>query len=241
VKLLSRISLVLLLAVTLVVPYAGATELTPHQASYKVKISLLSGQLNTQLNATDSGYVATHTVKPTGMSRMIARGAINASSTFRSGAGGIKPVAYHSVDTIGDDPAIDIAFDWNSNQASGTVGEDAVLLQLDGIAHDNISIQYQLMHDLLNGDAGSTYVLFDVDEMRIANVRNIGTRQVKTRAGKYKVIGIQHQKKGSSRTTTLWCAAELDYLPVIIEQHRKDKLKFRATLTSYTANNGGTL
>ena len=235
-KLLSRISLVLLLTATLVLPHAGASELTPHHAVYKVKISLLSGQLNTELSATDSGYVATHQVKPTGMSRVIARGAINASSTFSAGSNGIRPVAYHAVDTIGKDPVIDITFDWSSNQARGTVGEEAVLMQLDDIVHDNVSIQYQLMHDLLNGEADSTYVLFDVDEMRVANVRNIGTRQVATRAGNYEVIGIQHQKEGSSRTTTLWCAAELDYLPVIIEQHRKGKLKFQAKLTSYTAD-----
>ena len=52
--------------------------------------------------------------------------------------------------------------------------------------------------------------------------------------GIHELVGIEHQKEGSSRTTTLWCAPELDYLPVIIEQHRLGKLKFRATLTSYT-------
>jgi hypothetical protein len=77
-------------------------------------------------------------------------------------------------------------------------------------------------------------VLFDVDKMRIANVRNIGTREIRTKAGTYEVVGIQHQKEGSSRVTTLWCAAELDYLPVVIEQHRDGKLNFRATLTSYS-------
>ena len=108
-----------------------------------------------------------------------------------------------------------------------------VLLQLDGIAHDNVSIQYELMHDLLNGGPSDTYVLFDVDKMRIANVRNVGAREIKTKAGSYEVVGIQHQKEGSSRVTTLWCAAALDYLPVVIEQHRKGKLNFRATLTRY--------
>jgi hypothetical protein len=32
----------------------------------------------------------------------------------------------------------------------------------------------------------------------------------------------------------LWCAPELDFLPVVIEQHRKGKLNFRASLTNYT-------
>jgi hypothetical protein len=58
---------------------------------------------------------------------------------------------------------------------------------------------------------------------------------VKTKAGTYEVVGIQHQKEGSSRVTTLWCAPELGYLPIVIEQHRKKKRNFRATLTKYTA------
>ena len=234
VKQLSRIVLALVLAAALTLPAAGASELKPHRAEYKVKISVVSGQLNTELKATDTGYKATHVVKPTGLSRMITRGTMEVTSTFRADAHGVKAVTYHAMDTIGDDPETHIAFDWNTNEASGTVGDEDVLLQLDGIAHDSVSIQYALMHDLLNGGPDSTSVLFDVDKMRVADVRKVGTKQVKTKAGQYDVVGIQHQKQGSSRVSTLWCAPELGYLPVIIEQHRKGKLNFRATLTEYT-------
>ena len=53
-------------------------------------------------------------------------------------------------------------------------------------------------------------------------------------SGKFDVIGLQHQAEGSKRKTTFWCAPELDYLPVIIEQHRLEKLKVRAMLSRYT-------
>lgn len=223
-----------MLAAALSLPSARAGELIPHRAEYKVKISVVSGQLNTELKATDTGYAATHVIQPTGLSRMITRGTMNVSSTFSADANGVKPVTYHAVDTIRDEPEAHITFDWNTNEASGTVGNEDVLLQLDGVAHDSVSIQYALMHDLLNGGPDSTYVLFDVDKMRVAEVRNVGTKQVKTKAGQYNVVGIQHQKQGSSRVTTLWCARELGFLPVVIEQHRKDKLNFRATLTEYS-------
>lgn len=232
-KQLSRIVLALVLAATFALPLARANELMPHRAEYKVKISVVSGQLNTELKATDTGYAATHVIKPTGLSKMITNGRMSVSSTFRAEAHGVKPVTYHAIDTIGDDPETHITFDWDTNEASGTVGDEDVLLHLDGIAHDSVSIQYALMYDLLNGGPDSTYVLFDVDKMRVAEVRNVGTKQVKTKAGQFDVVGIQHQKQGSSRVTTLWCARELGYLPVIIEQHRKGKLNFRATLTEY--------
>ncbi len=213
---------------------SAETALTPHKAQYKVRISVVSGQLNTELRKTADGYVARHVIKPTGISRLITRGTMDVTSTFSNEADGVKPIRFQSTDTIRDDPDVDLAFDWTTNEVSGTVGEEDVLLQLEGIAHDSVSIQYELMHDLLNGEPDEQYVLFDVNKMRIANVSVAGEKKIKTKAGTFSAIGIQHQKEGSSRTTTLWCVEELDYLPVIIEQHRKGKLKFRATLVSYT-------
>ena len=231
-KLLSCIVLTLFAALLFALP-ATATELTPHRAQYKVRIAVVSGQLDTELRRTDDGYVAQHVIKATGVSRMLTRGTMDVSSTFIAETDGVKPVSYHAIDTIRKDPEANIRFDWSSNQASGTVGDEEVLLQLDGISHDAVSIQYELMHDLMNGGPSATYVIFDVSKMRTVNVRNSGRKTVKTEAGSYEVVGIQHQKEGSSRVTTLWCAPALDYLPVVIEQHRKGKLNFRATLTEY--------
>lgn len=231
-KLLSHKALVAVLSL-LLASQALAVELTPHRAEYKVRISVVSGQLNTELRATETGYVATHVVKPTGVSRVITNGKMEVSSEFTTAADGLRPVSYHAIDTIGDDPEAHITFDWQTNQARGTVGDEDVVLQLDGLSHDAVSIQYDLMYNLMNDKPNDTYVLFDVDKMRIANVRNVGKKTIKTEVGNFEVVGIEHQKEGSSRKTTLWCAPELDYLPVVIEQHRKGKLNFRASLTEY--------
>lgn len=231
-KLLSQKALVAGLSL-LLASQALAVELTPHRAEYKVRISVVSGQLNTELRATEIGYVATHVVKPTGVSRVITNGQMEVSSEFTTAADGLRPVSYHAIDTIGDDPEAHITFDWQTNQARGTVGDEDVVLQLDGLSHDAVSIQYDLMYNLMNDKPNATYVLFDVDKMRIANVRNVGEKTVKTKAGNFDVVGIEHQKEGSSRKTILWCAPKLDYLPVVIEQQRKGKVTFRASLTEY--------
>jgi len=228
----------ILIAVVLAGQLLAETELTPHTAQYKVKISIVSGQLNTELRQTENGYVAKHVIKPTGLSRLLTRGTMEVTSTFTSGPDGVKPVRFQSVDTVRHDPDIDLNFDWSTNEVTGTVGEDSVSLQLDGTAYDDVSIQYALMHDLLNGGSKEEYVLFDIDRMQIANVTIAGEKEIKTKAGKFRAIGIRHQKEGSSRITTLWCAAELGYLPVMIEQYKKGKLKFRARLTKYKPGPG---
>ena len=231
-KNLFRIGLILIVSTVFGTAFAG--ELAPHKAQYKVKIAVLSGKLNTELREVDGGYAATHSIRATGLSRMVSRGKMHVTSEFSAGPEGVRPVTFHEIDTIRDDPETRLSFDWSTNEVSGTVGTEEVTLQLDGIAHDSVSIQYALMHDLLYAEPAETYVLFDVDKMRIADVKDAGEKTVKTTAGKFKVIGVSHQRKGSSRVTTMWCAPELGYLPVIIEQHRKGKLNFRATLTSYT-------
>jgi hypothetical protein len=225
-----------LVALLLIVaaPATVAAELTPHKAEYQVKISIVSGQLNTELRRTANGYKATHVVKATGLSRVLTDGQMRVTSEFSPVEDGVRAISYHAVDTVRNEPEARITFDWAAKVARGTVGKDPVELPLDGISHDAVSIQYELMDDLLNKRYSETYVLFDVEKMRVAHVRVIGRKTVDTAAGEYEVVGIEHQKEGSSRTTTLWCAPELDYLPVVIEQYRKGKLNFRASLTRYT-------
>ena len=145
------------------------------------------------------------------------------------------PTAYQSNDSLSRDKVrADIRFDWNDNVARGTVNGEELEATLQGLSHDRISIQYQLMHDLLNDSMAKQYRLFEIDKMKVLNIRTLGSREVSVGAGTYTAVGIQHQAENSSRVTTLWCVEALDYLPVIIEQHRKGKLRVRATLQSYS-------
>ena len=221
----------------LAIPASAASELTPHSAEYKVKISVLSGKLTTQLAASESGYSATHQIVPTGMARMFSNGTIVETAGFGAGSDGVLPDTFISSDSMSSDKTqADLAFDWSTGAITGTVNGEDVEHRLEDPAHDRVSIQYQLMHDLMNGGLAETYYLFDIDEFKVLNVTNIGSREVKVPAGRYNAIGIQHQAQGSSRVTTLWCVEELGYLPVLIEQHRKGKLRMRALLRNYTPN-----
>ena len=225
--------------VLLCVPASAGPSLTPHSAQYKVKISVLGGQLNTELLATADGYVATHVIKPTGISRLVARGTIKETSHFYAAADGIRPSAYSSRDTLSRDKNnASIQFDWDIGEARGTANGEEIVSIMDGLAHDRVSIQYQLMHDLLNGEPSAGYTMFEIDRIRLVNVRTVGFKTVTVPAGEFEVIGLQHQAEGSKRVTTMWCAKELGYLPVIIEQHRKGKLRVRATLNKYVPATG---
>ena len=213
---------------------ASAGGLTPHSAEYKVKISVLSGRLHTRLAATETGFEATHRIVPTGFARMISKGRIEEFSGFDETDSGVLPVRYRSSDSLSKDKTqADVEFDWSAGAIVGTVNNVDFNNPIDNVVHDRVSIQYELMHDLMNGGTSGTYVLFDIDEFKTLNVSVIGSRQIKTPAGSFDAVGVRHQAEGSSRVTTLWCVEKLGYLPVLIEQHRKGKLKMRASLTDY--------
>ena len=220
-------------------PSLADTLLTPHMAEYKVRISILSGKLKTHLQVTDNGYDATHSIAPAGMAKILVRGTIVETSSFTTAEDGVVPTRYVSSDTLSRDKTqTDISFDWSTGAVTGTVNEEKIDDVLEKLAHDRVSIQYELMYDLKNGGPSDTYILFDVDRLKTLHVSTIGEKEVKVPAGKFTALGIQHQAEGSSRITTLWCVEELDYLPVIIEQHRKGKLRMRATLKEYTPTSG---
>jgi hypothetical protein len=210
------------------------SSLTPHKARYDVRISVLSGILLSEVIAAPPGFMAKTVIKPTGMSRMVARGVIQESSYFLLNPDGVQPTQYRSIDTLSsEDETVTLDFDWPEHTVQGVVNDRAFHSELDGRVHDRVSIQYELMLDLLKGTAEEQYWMWDGDELKHLNVTNVGTRTVEVPFGRFEVTGIQHSKEGSTRVTTLWCAEKLGYLPVIIEQHRKGKLGVRAVLASY--------
>lgn len=235
------ISLLTVTALALAAGEASADSLlTPHTAEYKVKISLLGGRLTTHLARTPDGYVATHLVEPTGLAGAIAGGDILAESIFRAEGDGILPLHYRGDDEVSSDKLrVDIAFDWDSGRAIGHYqtkdDPDPVDVDdpIDASIHDPVSIQYELMVDLANGGSADQYVLYEHDRIRPLTISRVGTRKIETGAGTFDAVGIRHQAGNSSRSTTLWFAEELDWLPVLIERHRKGKLQMRATLVRY--------
>ena len=141
--------------------------LAPHKAEYKVEISVLGGRLNTQLATTDNGYVATHTVRPTGMARILSSGQIKESSEFDRVADGVRPVWFETNDTLTRDKTqASIQFDWATKEASGVVNNQDFQETFEELVFDRVSIQYELMSDLLNNSPSAEYIIFDIDELK---------------------------------------------------------------------------
>lgn len=231
---LTRMAAVLVATIIIVGVNTVKADLRPHTAQYKIKISVLGGKLNTRFELTDDGYTAESVINATGMSRLIARGEIREQSWFSQAGSRIRPIHYLSSDSIskrGTD--VDLTFQWDDSLVTGMIGGEDFSTAIENELHDRVSLQYALMHELMNGGYSDTYYLQDAEKLKVLAVKEMGTEIVKVPYGEFEAIGLQHRAGTSSRVTTLWFAKELGYLPVMIEQHRKGKLQVRAVLTDY--------
>lgn len=209
-------------------------SLTPYNAEYKIKILILRGKLFTEVRQTETGYMAHSVVQPSGIAKLFVRGNVEESAWFATNDTGVVPERYSSIDNLSSDQKVmNFQFDWDRNEVSGTINDEQHRIELDGLVHDRVSIQYELMLDLLNNTPADNYTLLNNDELRPIVVSNIGSKALKVPFGKFEAVGIQHSTPDASRVTNLWCVEELDYLPVMIEQYRDGKLRVRAVLKHY--------
>lgn len=213
--------------------YAQST-IEPHNATYKIKISVASGTMETIVREANGEFEAHSVIRPTGFARLLTSGTIEERSRFSVAENVVRPAQYHSDDRLSKkDKLMDFVFDWETSSVDGTINNEPFHFELDDAAQDRVSIQYQLMHNLLNDIDVSNYAMLDGDELKLLNVSKIESKRVKTPFGTFEAIGVRHQAENSKRITTLWCAEELGYLPVMIEQHREGKRRVHAVLTDY--------
>jgi len=217
-----------------VVSSAAADTLVPHTATYKVRISVASGTLTTTVRESADGFDVVSIIEPKGLAALLTSGNIEERSQFAADESGVRPNVYASEDTLSrENTAMDFQFDWDEGLVTGTINDEPFEFGLEQEVHDRVSIQYELMHNLMSDSPSAEYALLDGDELKQITVTNIGSKTVKVPMGRFEAIGIQHQADGSKRITTLWCAEELGYLPVLIEQSRKGKVRVRAQLSEY--------
>ena len=85
---------------------------------------------------------------------------------------GVRPVWFETSDTLTRDKTqASIQFDWETKEASGTVNNQEFQETFEEFVFDRVSIQYELMSDLLNNTPSAEYIIFDIDELKTVQVR----------------------------------------------------------------------
>lgn len=168
----------------------------------------------------DGNYVYESHSKPAGYARWFTKSVLMERSEWRyDKLRQLQPLSY-SYDRTGDSDKerhVKLVFDWANSRITNIINNDPWKMELPSGALDKLLYQLAVVNDLQLGKRTNLeYNVADGGSMKKFKFDVIGEQRIKTALGEFDTLKI---KTEGTRTTTLWCAKQVGYLPVLIEQH----------------------
>jgi len=199
---------------------ASASEPVPFIATYTLAWhGVPAGSSTLELRKTAPQlYLYTSTDSASGLFKLAFPHPLSQSSRFRIVAGEVEPLAFQ---TGGAGNEVIAQFDWKAGQVAGIAKGKLLDLKLRPGTQDPLSVQIAIMLKLLAHAAPSDFWMLNTDEIdRYEYVRH-GESTLDTPLGKLRTILYTSHEPGSNKTTYLWLAPALDYMPARAEQRVK--------------------
>ncbi len=119
-----------------------------------------------------------------------------------------------------------IRFDWDKMLAYSDVSGNQSTLSLNNETIDSFSLQLRIMTDLMSGKRDLIYNIIKKGEAENYQFEILAEETVQTNAGHYKTLKLKRSRKDSKRTTIMWVAPALQYLPVKMTHIESDGTEF---------------
>jgi hypothetical protein len=124
-------------------------------------------------------------------------------------------------------------FDWTRNVVAVEHKKKHSELPARPGMTDKLLYQLLLMRDLASSQRPIRYTVVDGNKVRDYPIEIVGEERIETPMGSLETVKVRYQKPGSERSTTLWCAKSLDYLPVRLDHHEDADERTEALLQSF--------
>lgn len=228
------VSFLLLLAFLLPAAFA-APEPTHFTAYYTMsKGSVPIGEVQRSLTPAGSGqFKFESTMHATGLIAAFVKDRISESSlwTFRNEQ--VRPQIYTYRKSGGKKSRdLKLEFDWQHQLVKNTIAGKEWEMALLPDSQDKLSYQLAIMYDLQRGKTEFKYPIADKMKFRNYYFKVVGHETLATPLGSLPTVKIERVMEGDEKTTVLWCAPGLDFLPVRIEQNEKDGDEFSLMIKS---------
>jgi hypothetical protein len=154
-------------------------------------------------------------------------------SLFRVDANGVRPLEfwYEDGSRSGEDN-VHVVFDWDRGVATISGAEKRQEMAVPAGALDRGSLQVARMRDLAAGGTLHSYTIADDDSVAQYDYTENGLETITTGIGPKSARIFTQQRAGSSRTTWVWMAPDMRFLPVRIEQQRDGEVQTALNLVS---------
>jgi Protein of unknown function (DUF3108) len=217
---------------------AVATYTANYRVEYQGK-NLGTAQWSVRYLADKDVYEFTSATKVKGLLKLITPNPATERSLFRMTNGKIVPLEFWFEDGSrkGDDN-FHMVFDWERNVA--TVSKDGARRELPTPPGtlDRGSMQVALMRDLATAGKPASYLLADDDSVNDYVYADEGEATTGTGLGQLETRSLMQTREGSSRSTHLWMAPSLRFLPARMEQHKNGEVQTAFTLDEVSGLEG---
>ncbi len=222
---------------------SGFAAPLPQQFSavYTVKKSGMTiGETKRTLNHNGTQYQFESITRPKGIAKLFTSGQVVERSLWNFHQNQPRPEQYTFFNSGGKKKRnVQIDFDWTKKQVVNTVNGQPWSMPLEYDTQDKLLYQLRIMQDLPTDQPMLHYPIADGGKLKYYDIEVVGKERIRTKLGVFDTVRLRHVK--GSRKTTMWCAQQLGYLPVRIEQQKGNNSPVTATLKSVTGITPGNL
>ena len=231
----------LILLLFLILPhaavFAGDADLHGFLATYSVRTAGLKvGRMQRRLTITSGNHYRFESkIESTGLLALVHKATIEESSEGELSPTQLLPQHYVYRRSTGDKrKEASTDFDWARSRVTMRAKNQQWEIATRPGTLDKLVYQLALMRDLARGDDDRLhYTIADDGELKIYDLTRAGLETIEINGEAVPAQKIVYARNGSTRKTTLWCAAAYGYLPIKIEYLERDGGLTVATLTAF--------
>jgi len=186
----------------------------------------------THTKQTDGSWLYKSQTQTKGLISIFRKDKITERTQLNNITGSYKPVSYDYIHQGSKkNRNRSIAFDWQNKTANiNNRGKRSSFAIADDVA-DSFSLQLKIMSNLDDNNRQLDYNIIHKGQLKAYQFEILGEDIADTAAGNFKAIKWKRTRKQGKRTTIMWLAPELHYLPVRIQHIEKDGTNFSLTLS----------
>ena len=218
---------IVLLALLFSVNANGAEEFTPltFEADYTIQMKgARVAKMKRQFTRIETGAYRYHSeTKTTGLISLFRKDRFVETSNWILRDGQMTPMDYYYSHSGGKkERLVNITFDWDNNRITNSINGKSWKMPASPNVMDKLLYQLAIMYDLKEGRENLRYTIADGGKIKDYNFEILGEEVLKTPLGELDTLKLERHKPNSRRKSTLWCAKELQFLPVKVENVEKD-------------------
>ena len=171
----------------------------------------------------DGKFVFLSESRTTGFIALLKKVEIMEKSIWHLTDSGLTPVSYvyHRIKGKKERNA-KIDFDWDTQKVTNHVNESTWTMQTQHGLQDKLLYQLSVMTDLMSGDLPNSYPIADGGKIKEYSFERLNDETLSTPLGEFKTIKLALHKKDKKQENYLWCAYDLNYLPIKVTSVEKD-------------------